>query len=217
MPIYQAQSKGEMYIGASKVKAAYQGNKLVYSSGKEVNEAKNAPPFLSAGWKTIKPYKEWEGDIGWSLQIDLSDSVRKQYIKAKHYWQSKDTLFINETNIDIYIHLIVESLDYSIEDSYLFHSPSFEIGSVSKTSFESIEEFGDYDNGSCYRALVIRYSNNRHEWTEWYTGSGFLDKSYKYAQVGYFISCQPNYNDVDKPSWNPDQGWKMRITGCSFN
>lgn len=158
---------------------------------KETHQAHDAPPFLSAGWKT------WGTDgNGWD------DSGNVLTIGGNG---GKDfgTQFIEENKINVYFIIGGNDWGGNYYDGYLFYSPLFSTASFSAFRFDWKDNFENMN----YQRAVIRYSNDGANWGNWYITNN-VNKSYKYAQAGYFIGSM-NDDDVDK-------GSSFTITGAHF-
>lgn len=159
---------------------------------KETHQAHDAPPFLSAGWKTWgTDGNRWYEQSGNVLKIGGNGGA------------DYGTRFIGENTIDIYF--VIDGNDWGGDyyDGYLFYSPLFSTASCSKVAFDRQDRFENID----FERTVTRYSNDGVNWGDWIM-TGTINKSYKYAQAGYFIGSI-NDDEVEK-------GSSFLITGAHF-
>ena len=157
--------------------------------------AKNAPPFLSAGWRACRVIRSWEGDKGWSI----SDQIDGSYILHVSY-ADLGTKYISENGIDTGVFWIENDYyQYDTYDAYLFHSPTIDASSY--TYFVAGEEINlDDDASNLSREFyhISRFSNDGLTWTDWLWTNETKKTLYKYAQVGVFFGA---INGDDNDAW----------------
>lgn len=135
---------------------------------------KNAPPFLSAGWKTLVSYR-W-------VATGYENGITTYNVET----QDDGTRWISETEINAY-YWIQES---ETKKGYLFYLPTpIETGSFSNFSFTFTDEFDDDTSEGRIYGLSFqccRFSNDGVTWDSSWEARTTPDRSYKYAQVGFF-------------------------------
>lgn len=134
---------------------------------------KNAPPFLSAGWRTLRS-KHWV-----AVGYDSSNGITSYHIVS----EDDDTRYIGENEISAFY------WSDSTQLGYLFLYPTIISTSAYSEISTSVEVQCDDDTSegrAWFQAFVVsRFSDNKSDWTYW-TGRSTPDRAYKYAQVGYF-------------------------------
>lgn len=151
---------------------------------KETHQAKNAPPFLSAGWRTLSTdTSEWIQVQPWQLSYDAG--MGGYIINADFF--DKGTMFVSESEIYVDFVVINDYFQWSTYNSFILYSPLISTNSFS--FFEILGRDNVYFEPIRTKYDVIRFSNDGVNWTNWLIGNS-SNKSYKYAQVGVFLGAE---------------------------
>ena len=145
-----------------------------------------APPFLSAGWKTIhcpngimyyyNNDDDPDNDIGMPVHLNTPTPMGTKYI--------------SEDRIDSGVNTILHTSSY---DGYFFYSEN--IRETSTYSRVDIDDHSNIDDDrsegtmKLYNNVVTRFSNDKVNWTEWLNCHKTTSR-YKYAQFGIACSAE---------------------------
>lgn len=163
---------------------------------KELNQAKAAPPFLSAGWRTL--YTE---------RYSFYDKLHDAYILHADF-TDRGTTCILENEIDTQTFWIGGNENF--DKCYLFYSPVISTSSYSNFYMsDACECDDDTSEGRAWirKFDMSRFSNDKTNWTPWLQTSTSIC-SYKYAQVGTMFSAE---SDSAISMW-----YRIRATGVTF-
>lgn len=167
-----------------------------YAVWEEKNTAKPAPPFLSAGWRTL--YTE---------RYSFYDKLHDAYILHADF-EDRGIAHILENEIDTQIFWIRG--DEGFDKAYLFCSPIISTGSYAHFYMsDACENDDDTSEGRAWinKFDVSRFSDDKTTWTPWLQTSNSI-RSYKYAQVGAMYSAE---SDSAVDMW-----YRIRVTRVTF-
>ncbi len=162
--------------------------------------AKPAPPFIAEDWKAITTIDDTWWNMVYNEVLGRTEMVGGTW-GTDYQTQAVD---VTENVISGYINLPRNGSSYNM---IVYCCSAFSTDNYNIFNIGIEHGFSDADNDFC----VIRYSNDKTNWTNWFIGNT-IDHLYKYAQIGYYAEYS---SDDDDPF--EQQGFTFGINSVSFS